>query len=110
MGQIWENSHSSEIIIDLSENLNRDSYNLKQWLQGNKLSLNLINTQSMVVGSRLNLKKISDKKEQPPTGTDVENFMTVAHMAWLVTGRGQTREQENNTYQNQIMQEVLMQL
>ena len=60
-------SHSSKNITDLNENLNRDLCNLKQWLQGNKLSLNLIKTQSMVVGSRPNLKKISDKKVQPPT-------------------------------------------
>ena len=59
-------SHSSKSNVDLSENLNRDLYNLKQWLQGNKLSLNLIKTQATVVGSQPNLKKISDKKAQPP--------------------------------------------
>ena len=58
-------SHPSKSIVDLSENLNRDLYNLKQWLQGNKHSLNLIKTQAMVVGSRQNLKKIVDKKTQP---------------------------------------------
>ena len=58
-------SHSSKNIVGLSENLNRDLYNLKQWLQGNKLSLNLIKTQAMVVGSRPNLKKISDKRYNP---------------------------------------------
>ena len=60
-------SHSSKSIADLNENLNRDLCNLKQLLQGNKLSLNLIKTQAMVVGSRPNLKKISDKKAQPST-------------------------------------------
>ena len=60
-------SHSFKSIIDLSENLNRDLYNLKQWLQGNTLFLNLIMTQAMVVGSRPNLKKIFDKKAQHPT-------------------------------------------
>ena len=34
---------------------------LKKWLQGNKLSLNVIKTQAMVIGSRPNLKKISEK-------------------------------------------------
>ena len=33
----------------------------------NRLSLNLIKTQAMVVGSRPNPKKIFDKKIQPPT-------------------------------------------
>ena len=60
-------SHSSKNIVNLSENLNRDLYNLKQWLQGNKLSINLIKTQAMMVGPRPNLKNISDKKVQPPT-------------------------------------------
>ena len=54
--------HSSKNIADLNENLNRDLCNLKQWLQGNKLSVNLIKTHAMVVGSRPNLKKISDKR------------------------------------------------
>ena len=37
-------SHTSKNIVDLSENLNRDLYNLKQWLQGDKFSLNLSKT------------------------------------------------------------------
>ena len=60
-------SHSSKNIVDLSENLNRKLRSLKQWLQVNKLSLNLINTAAMVVGSLPNLMKISDRKVQPPT-------------------------------------------
>ena len=56
-------SHSFRSIVDLSENLNRDLGYLKQWLQGNKLSL-ILNS-SMMVGSWPNLKKISDKKIQP---------------------------------------------
>ena len=60
-------SHSSKTIVDLSESLDRDLSNLKQWLQGNKLPLNLIKTQAMVVGSRPNIKKISDREVQPPT-------------------------------------------
>ena len=53
-------------IVDLCGNLNRDLKYLKQWLHGNKLSLNFIKTQAMVVSSRPNFK-ISDKKVQPPT-------------------------------------------
>ena len=39
---------------------------LKKWLQGNKLSLNVIKTQAMVIGSRPNLKKISEKTVSSP--------------------------------------------
>ena len=60
-------SHSSNIIDVLSEKLIRDLRYLKQWLEGNKLSLKLIKTQAMVVGSQPNLKKIHDRKLQPPT-------------------------------------------
>ena len=37
-------SYSSNNIDDLNDNLNRDLNCLKQWLQGNKLSLNVIKT------------------------------------------------------------------
>ena len=40
---------------------------LKQWLEGNKLSLNVIKTQAMVIGSRPNIKKISDKLVSTPS-------------------------------------------
>ena len=60
-------SYSSKNIDDLNENMNRDLNCLKQWLQGNKLSLNVMKTQAMVVGSRPNLKKISDKKIESPS-------------------------------------------
>ena len=59
--------HASKTIVDLSENLNKDLCNLKQWFQDNMFSLNLIKTQAMVVGSRPNLEKSSDKKVQSST-------------------------------------------
>ena len=57
-------SYSSNNIDDFNDNLNRDLNCLKQWLRGNKLSLNVIKAQAMVVGSRLNLRKISEGKVQ----------------------------------------------
>ena len=54
-------SYSSKIIDELNETLNSDLDSLKQWLEGNKLSPNIIKTHAMVIGSRPNLKKISDK-------------------------------------------------
>ena len=54
-------SYSSKNIDELNQTLNSDLDSLKQWLEGNKLSLNVIKIQAMVVGSRPNLKKISDK-------------------------------------------------
>ena len=60
-------SYSSNNIDDLNDNVNRDLNCLKQWLRGNKLSLNVIKTQAMVVGSRSNLKKISEGNVQSPS-------------------------------------------
>ena len=60
-------SHSSNNIDDLNDNLSRDLNYLKQWLRGNKLSLNVIKTQAMVAGSRPSLKKISEGKIQSPS-------------------------------------------
>ena len=60
-------SYSSNSIDDLNDNLNRNLNCLKQWLRGNKLSLNVIKTQAMVLGSRPNLKKIPEGKVQSPS-------------------------------------------
>ena len=40
---------------------------LNKWLPGNKLSLNVVKTRTMVIGSRPNLKKIADKKVDTPS-------------------------------------------
>ena len=60
-------SYSSKNIDELNETLNSDLDSLKQWLEGNKLSLNVIKTQAMVIGSRPNIKKMSDKLVPTPS-------------------------------------------
>ena len=60
-------SYSSKNIDELNETINSDLDSLKQWLEDNKLSLNGIKTQAMVIGSRPNLKKISDKLVPTPS-------------------------------------------
>ena len=50
-------SYSSKNIDELNETLNSDLDSLKQWLEGNKLSLNVFKTQTMVIGSRPNIKR-----------------------------------------------------
>ena len=42
-------SHSSKYLSILEEDLNRDLVKLQNWLHGNKLSLNVIKTQSMTM-------------------------------------------------------------
>ena len=56
--------------------MNEDLNCLKDWLQGNKLSLNVLKTHAMVVGSRPKLKRISDEVSEQPSffinGTQIE--------------------------------------
>ena len=59
-------SYSSKSIEDLTETLNNELKCLKEWLQGNKLSLNVTKTQGMVIGSRPNLKKIGENTVGSP--------------------------------------------
>ena len=54
-------SYSSKNIEDIKSVLDEELAMLNEWLQSNKLSLNVVKTQSMVVGSRPNLKKIDDQ-------------------------------------------------
>ena len=65
-----------KVSIDLNMTLNRELDSLRKRLQGNKLSLNVLKTQAMVIGSRPNLKKISTKLVEPPSfsigGSDVK--------------------------------------
>ena len=54
-------SFASNNIDDLNRFMNEDLNCLKDWLQGNKLSLNVLKTDAMVVGSRPKLKRIRTK-------------------------------------------------
>ena len=77
-------SHSAKNISNLNDTPNSDLDRLKEWLQGNKLSLNDIKTQPMVVGSRPNLKKIADNKEETPSfaidGAEIDIVKNVKYL------------------------------
>ena len=57
-------SNNSE---DLNQFMNEDLNCLKDWLQGNKLSLNVLKTHEMVVGSRPKLKRNSHEDSEQPS-------------------------------------------
>ena len=87
-------SFTAKSVNDLNMTLNKDLNSLRKWLQGNKLSLNVLKTQAIVIGSRPNLKKISTKLVEPPSfsigGLEVEMVDNVKylgvqidrHLAW----------------------------
>ena len=52
-------SYSSSSLVDIEQTLNSELNDLKLWMQGNKLSLNVLKAQAMVVGSQPKIKKIT---------------------------------------------------
>ena len=60
-------SFTARNVNDLNLTMNKELDSLRKWLQGNKLSLNVLKTQAMIIGSRPNLKKISTKLMEPPS-------------------------------------------
>ena len=54
-------SYSSSSLVDINQTLNSELNDLKKRLQGNKLSVNVLKTQAMVVGSKPKNKNIFDK-------------------------------------------------
>ena len=59
-------SHSSLSLDDVNQTLNSELSHLKQWLLGNKLSLNILKTQVLVVGSQPKIKRIVNKTVDHP--------------------------------------------
>ena len=51
-------SYSSKSVSHLCNAINSDLQNLSSWLQGNKLSLNVAKTHSMIVGTVPNLRRL----------------------------------------------------
>ena len=51
-------SFSSTSVSDLCNAINSDLQNLSSWLQGNKLSLNVANTQSIILYTVPNLRRL----------------------------------------------------
>ena len=58
-------SLSSKSIDDLQNDLNLDLLKLQDWLHANKLSLNVVKTQSLIIGSGPNIRKIESQPDAP---------------------------------------------
>ena len=59
-------SYSSKSVDAINSAINDDLSNLKLWLEGNKLSLNVSKTQAMLIGSRAKLQNISNGADIRP--------------------------------------------
>ena len=60
-------SLSSKSIGDLQSDLNLDLLKLQDWLHANKLSLNVVKTQSLIIGSGPNVRKIESQPDAQPS-------------------------------------------
>ena len=60
-------SLSSKSIADLQNDLNLDLLKLQDWLHANKLSLNVVKTQSLIIGSGPNIRKIDSQSDAQPS-------------------------------------------
>ena len=60
-------SLSSKSIGDLQNDLNLDLSKLQDWLNANKLSLNVVKPQSLVIGTGPNIRKIESQPDAPPS-------------------------------------------
>ena len=49
---------SGELVLDAEVAINHDLANIKQWLSANKLSLNLVKTEYLLIGSRHNINNL----------------------------------------------------
>ena len=77
-------SHSSMSLADFQHDLNCDLSNLQDWLHGNKLSLNVVKTQSLIVGSDPNIRKIQSQPDaQPSFEIDNDNIEIVSSFKYL---------------------------
>ena len=54
---------SSKSIGDLQDAVNLDLLKLLDWLHANKLSLNVVKTQSLIIGSGPNVRKIASQPD-----------------------------------------------
>ena len=77
-------SYSSKTLDELHMVLNAELVNIEKWLQCNKLSLNVVKTQAMVVGSMQNVNKMAVQPTLSPVfhvgGTDIDLVNKVKYL------------------------------
>ena len=78
-------SYSSKSVSDLCNAINLDLQNLSSWLQGNKLSLNVSKTQSMILGTVPNLRRLdcNDSNSFPLFQMNVDEIESTGNIKYL---------------------------
>ena len=77
-------SYSSKTLDELHRVLNAELVNIEKWLQANQLSLNVVKTQAMIVGSMPNVNKMAGQPALLPVfhvgGTDIDLVNKVKYL------------------------------
>ena len=77
-------SYLSESVTNINGSVNEDLDHLKNWLESNKLSLNVAKTQSMLIGSRNRLKKFGmSENPEPALKIGEETISMIEHTKYL---------------------------
>ena len=78
-------SYSSDSVANINDSINEDLDHLKNWLESNKLSLNVAKTQSMLIGSRDRLRNIGmSENPEPALKIGEQPISMVKHTKYLV--------------------------
>ena len=93
-------SYSFSSLVEIDQSLNSELNDLKLWMHGNKLSLNDLKTQAMVVGSQPKIKKITDKVVDHPQffigASQVENVDRAKYLGAIIDRYLNWEEHINN--------------
>ena len=93
---VLENSHSNlyaddtnistaeELLLKAQENINADIKTLEQWLDANKLSLNLVKTEYMIIASSLKLKHIDFSPLIKLAGKPIQRVLKTGYLGLII--------------------------
>ena len=93
-------SYSSSSLADISQTLNSELNDLKQWLQGNILSLNVLKIQALIVGFQPKFMKVSDNTVDHPKffigDSQIENVDRTKYLGVMIDRSLNWDERINN--------------
>ena len=102
-------SYSSSSLANIDQTLNSELNDMKLWLQGNKLSLNVLETQAMVAGSQPEIKNITDKIVDHPQffigGSQVENVDRTKYLG-VIIDRNLDREEHISNVRTKVSRAI----
>ena len=87
--------HQSHEITQLNEAITRDVYQLEKWWEGNKLSLNVVETSAMLISTKQKHKILKDHNKDllvKIRGTEIEVFLNAKYLGIHVDNSQEWKE------------------